>query len=172
MYSIDVTYKNFKGQDVTATRYFNFTVQELLDKELLAEESFSKKLTRIGESNNNVEIYKIFTELLMDSVGIPSDDGSIFHKSDQLRNDFRNSKEFEEILLRFFKDPSEAATFANELIPEETRKRLAESIGEEEKPAYILEGREPNEKELLSMPPEELKRVYLKKLQGGKSDNE
>lgn len=170
-----IKYDDFEGREVNEDFYFNLTKLEALefDMEMGGLEEAVKKLTK---TQDGVTAYKIFKQILLMSVGVKSEDGRRFIKNQHIRDEFEQSPALGELVLDFISNPGKAGKFIEGLLPakavEEGRKLLAqqeegveianpiddetETPVEDNRPAWLREGRDPTKDELNSMPKEEL----------------
>lgn len=120
-----ITYKNFKGQQVTRELYFNYTKPEFVDLQLSEDGGFDDVLRRISVSEDPNEIIRIFKKTLLTSYGELSPDGETFMKSPEIMSKFEHSAAFEHLYLSFLQDADEASDFYNQLIPTFTDEEIA-----------------------------------------------
>lgn len=109
-----VTYTDFNGVEQTEDCYFHITKQEAIK---LANEGMADKLNEIVESGDAKLIIETFENLMLDAYGKKTEDGRGFIKNDQIREEFKNSIAFDEVLMSLVTDDVAAADFANKLIP-------------------------------------------------------
>lgn len=127
-----IAYVDFNGNERSDDFYFNLTIDELLELELSPTESVQNYLERIIKSNDGVEIYKVFRNIVLKAYGKKSDDGLRFVKSEEARNEFSQTNAFSELLFGFMKDAGSAADFINALIPQDKIKELTATLDNSE----------------------------------------
>lgn len=122
-----IKYYDYNDVEVTEDFYFNFDKLEMLEMEISHEGGVQAHMEKLIESEQSVEIYNIFKELILKSVGRKSEDGRRFLKNDEIRTDFEMSPALPELIYSFFKNGTEAADFVKGLLP---ARALAEAEAE------------------------------------------
>ena len=125
-----ITYTDYDGNERTETHYFNLSKAELLDMEMFTAGGFSNMLERVIEEKDQVEIVKIFKELVLKSYGIKSDDGKRFMKSDEITRAFTETEAFTELYMELATDSEAAAAFANGIMPKDIQQQVKEKFPE------------------------------------------
>ena len=118
MYEMSITYKDYNEVERTETFRFNFNKTEIATLEYGSKESLTKKLQRIIDSKDNVEIMETFKKLIQDSYGVKSEDGKRFIKSKELTEAFTQTEAYVEIFMKLANDSEAAALFVNGIIPQ------------------------------------------------------
>lgn len=113
-----VTYKDYDGNERTETFFFHLTQADIVLMEHSVEGGFDKRLKRIVDSQDNVEIAKTFKKLILDSYGEKSPDGRRFIKNEKLREEFSQTEAFSIIFMSFLENPSVGAEFIKGIMPE------------------------------------------------------
>lgn len=113
-----VTYKDYDGNERTETFFFHLTKADIVLMEHSVEGGFDKRLKRIVDSQDNVEIAKTFKKLILDSYGEKSPDGRRFIKNEKLREEFSQTEAFSIIFMSFLENPSVGAEFIKGIMPE------------------------------------------------------
>lgn len=130
MYIKKIPYKNFKGEPRNAEVAFNLTEREIfkLLPQLQAVFSWREVNTNSAErelvTEEVIEFYNHFEEILLSAWGEPSADGEHFRKAG--RYDFEESALFNAAMLLFVTDPEETGRLLDGLMPsdmQETVKR-------------------------------------------------
>lgn len=119
-----ITFTDFNGNERVDDFYFNLTIDELVDLELSPTESVKNHLNRIINSDDSIEIYKVFKKIVLAAYGKKSDDGLRFIKNEELKEEFSQTNAFSELLFEFIKNSESAAEFINALIPKDKIKEL------------------------------------------------
>lgn len=132
----DITYTDYNGITRTESFYFNLSAAEIAEVQAVGINgmSFSEHLERVGNSQDSKEIYSTFTDILRMSYGVKSDDGRRFIKSPELFEEFRQSEAFSELIVEFFSNPTAAADFANQLIPQAAIDKLTKAQNQPAQP--------------------------------------
>lgn len=107
----NVTFKDFNGQEVKDTVYFNLTAAELL------ELNIREDLEQVGKSGNANHIMDTFNRILKKAYGVRTPGGARFIKTEEAWDEFKSGEAFSQIFLQLVTDADYAATFIRELIP-------------------------------------------------------
>lgn len=126
----EITYIDYNGNERTEEYYFNLSKAELLDMELFTEGGYVNMLERVIKENNQVEIIKLFKELVMKSYGKKSDDGRRFVKSQEILDEFMQTEGFSEFYMELATDAEAAAEFANGIMPASIRAEVEKAAPE------------------------------------------
>lgn len=114
-----ITFEDFNGNQITEDFYFNLTVDEILSMEYSEKGGLSEHVKSIIASNDNAQIYLKFKDIILAAYGEKSEDGLRFVKNDKIKEEFSQTNAFSELLFNFMKNPDEAATFVNALVPQD-----------------------------------------------------
>ena len=95
MYKIELTYKDFIGNEVTETLRFNISEDEMLDLVRDDERFETGYLAFVLEQKDYPKMMDIVRKLIVLSYGELSDDGKYFRKSDEKALDFLQSAAYE-----------------------------------------------------------------------------
>ena len=125
-----ITYTDYDGNERTETHYFNLSKAEMLDMELFTAGGYSNMLQRVIEEQDQIEIVKIFKELVLKSYGIKSDDGKRFMKSEEITKAFTETEAFTELYMELATDSDAAAAFANGIMPKDVQNDLKDKLPE------------------------------------------
>jgi hypothetical protein len=178
MFKKTITYEDFNGETQTKDFYFHMSKAELLD--LAADgDAMTERLKRIIADNNGKAILREFRVLIMTSCGIRSEDGNRFLKTPEAQSELLDSPAFDALLMELCTKADASADFVRQLIPEKMQKEMQEqlakapknvetvdpfkdtmSLHEDPRPTWLKEGRNPTEKELMDMGPEELRMAF------------
>lgn len=124
-----ITYENFAEEQVTETFLFNMSKGELTILQLAAidqrTESLQDKLEKIGKSLQGQELADVLDELIMKTIGEKTTDGKGFVKNDQIRDNFKISGAWSELVHELCSDAEAMAEFVNGLMPKNLRNEVA-----------------------------------------------
>lgn len=113
-----IKYIDFNGVEREEDFYFNLTKAELTEMEFSYEGGLVKKIHEIVAADDNETVIKIFKHLILLAVGVKSDDGRRFVKSEEIKLDFSQTPAYSELFMELATDPDAAAAFVNAVIPE------------------------------------------------------
>ena len=111
-----IKYVDFNGNENEEAVYFNMTKAELTMLELDEKEGLSNYIKGAVESGDNKALVEVFNKLLIESYGVKSEDGKRFVKSEQLKEEFRQSAAFSEIFMTLATNADEAEAFIKGLV--------------------------------------------------------
>lgn len=113
-----ITYKDFNGVEQSEKFYFNLTEAEVAEIELSTDGGFAEKIERIVAAEDQKEIWSVFKELILMSVGEKSPDGKHFIKSPEIRARFEQSAAYSALIMEMLTgDASVSQEFFNGIIP-------------------------------------------------------
>lgn len=120
-----VDWTDYAGRKQSKDWYFHLSRAELTEKAILlmgdgdTAEDIQAKLQAVIDTKDNKFIIKTFKELLVESVGLKSADGSQFIKNDENRSLFQYSGAMDEVVLWMFMNPFEAGKFIQGMVPDD-----------------------------------------------------
>ena len=110
-------YIDYNGVERKEDHYFNFNKAEILEMEMSTEGGLAEKIQKIIDSKEQVEIIKLFKDLVLKSYGVKSDDGKRFIKSPELTKAFTETEAYSEIFMELATSADAAAAFVKGIIP-------------------------------------------------------
>lgn len=123
-----ITYEDFNGQTQTEPFYFNLSESELTEMELLSDGRLSDTLSGIIRSESLRHLVMFIKKLILDSYGVPSDDGKKFIKSTELSEDFYRTNAYDELFKEITRDKDGKAmeAFIDGVLPAAVVKKIHE----------------------------------------------
>jgi hypothetical protein len=112
-----VSYVDYNGVERTEDFYFNLSKAEVTEMELSVEGGFSKMLEDIVKSKDNMQIVKLFKEIVLKAYGEKSADGKRFVKSKEIAEAFSQTEAYSEIFMELALNEDAAAAFVNGIMP-------------------------------------------------------
>lgn len=112
-----VTYEDFNGETVTEEHHFHMSKAELVELEVSKKQGFQQYLEDIVASRDNFAIVNMFRDIVLMSYGQKSPDGRRFIKSDELRENFKQTEAFSTLFMDLATDEDNAADFINGIVP-------------------------------------------------------
>lgn len=117
MFKKTLTYDDFDGVSRTEAFYFNLSEAELMELELSHPGGYGDYIDRIIAAKDQIEIIRVFKELLLLSYGEKSDDGRHFVKTPEIAKNFESSQAYSELFMALASDDKFASEFVNGVIP-------------------------------------------------------
>ena len=112
-----ITYEDFDGLERTETFYFNLTKTELVEMNLSKQGGYAEYLKSIANAKDAPTLAKLFKDLILKSVGVKSEDGRHFYKSDKIREDFECSAVYDIIYTELLSSEDNAVNFFIGVLP-------------------------------------------------------
>lgn len=122
-----ITYTGFDGEEYTEDFYFNISKSELVEMHLSVEGGLDTMLKNILNAKDVPELSKFFKRIITMSYGRKSADGKRFEKSEQISNEFTQTKAYDNLFMELLLDAKKAADFVNSIMPIELVKEITES---------------------------------------------
>ena len=116
-----IKYEDFNGLVREEDYYFNFTKSELTEMEYGTAGGVADKLVRIVAAVDTPKILQMFKDLVISAYGVKSDDGRSFIKNDSIRDAFKCSAAYDELMTSLVSDPDEIIAFINGVLPKDMR---------------------------------------------------
>lgn len=112
MYTVERTYTNFNGDEVTGVFRFNLTEAELTKLYAVTEGGLEDYVKKITEENDRAKLIEIFEKLLDMSYGEKTADGD-FMKSPEILAKFKAKAVYSDLYMEWLTDATKAAEFVN-----------------------------------------------------------
>lgn len=112
-----ITYTTYDGDEVTEDFYFHLNKAELTKMQFDVNGAYSNYIERIQNERNLKELGEQYANLILNSYGKKSDDGRIFRKSEELRDEFKCSEAYSVLFMELLSDADKAAKFARGILP-------------------------------------------------------
>lgn len=122
MFAKTITYTDYNDVERTETFYFNLSKAELAEMELTFEGGLGAYLTKITQTKDQVQIFKMFKELILKAYGEKSPDGKRFIKSAELSTAFSQTEPYSIMFMELGSDSDAAAAFVNGIVPKDLPK--------------------------------------------------
>lgn len=112
-----ITYTTYDGEEITEDFYFHLNKAELTKMQFDVNGAYSQYIERIQNERNLKELGEQYANLILNSYGKKSDDGRIFRKSDEIRDEFKCSEAYSVLFMELLSDADKAAKFARGILP-------------------------------------------------------
>lgn len=113
----EFTYTDFDGNQRTETGYFNMTKAEIAAMQVKMDGKFIDYLQDLVRGNHIEKLFHIFSDLVLDSYGEKSEDGRRFVKNAQIREDFKSSMMYSEMIVDLISAPEKMSAFTRSILP-------------------------------------------------------
>lgn len=114
-----VTYEDYNGKTRTEEHLFDLSEAEVIDMEMESETSLSDQLKKLVKEEDQRGIYRFFKDLVRKSYGVKSADGRRFEKSQQLADEFVQTRAYVKIFTSLALNADEASAFVKGVLPVE-----------------------------------------------------
>lgn len=112
-----IKYRDYNDVEREEDYYFNISRAELVLMENSRPGGMRNYYERISKARDDVAIMECFKDLLHMAIGVKSDDGKRFIKSEEIARDFEQSEAYSELLMELFSDPEVALDFMAKVMP-------------------------------------------------------
>ena len=114
-----IKFVDYNGEEREENFYFNLSKAEIMEMQLEVSGGLTAVIERITQEKNVPELIKMFKDLILRSVGIKSDDGRRFIKSEKIREEFSQTEAYSNLFMELAQDADAAADFINGIVPAE-----------------------------------------------------
>lgn len=114
MYSVDITFKDFLGNERTNTYCFHLSESELLELEYRTNGELKRTLDNLSKGTYDTEsLVGFFTMFIKAAYGEVSADGLTFDKTEDVWNKFYRSNAYNEFFMKICTDDNAAIDLIN-----------------------------------------------------------
>lgn len=117
-------YTDYDGNEREKEYWFNLSKAELVEMNFETEGGLQDRIQKIIDEEDTKKIIDMFKEIISKSVGIKSEDGNMFVKNEQIRNEFMQSEPYSDLFLELIQDSAKAADFINGIIPASLKQQI------------------------------------------------
>ena len=112
-----ISYTDYDGNQRTEDFYFNLSKAEITEMELSMEGGMRAYIQRIIAAKSQLELVKLFKDVVLKSYGKKSADGRLFMKNDAIRAEFEAHPAYSMIYMDLVTDEAKASSFVNGIMP-------------------------------------------------------
>lgn len=127
MFTREFDYVDYRGNPKKATYTFSLEKDEVLRMELGNYGGLQHTMKTMMAKKRPDKVLDLLQEIVLSSVGEISPDGSSFYKSEQIRDDFRQTKVCHDMLYEMMSDENALMNFIMQAIPAEVAAAMADS---------------------------------------------
>lgn len=113
----NIEFEDYNGQKIKEDFYFNLNKAELTEMQFRVNGAYSNFIERIMNERDVKKLGEEFKNLILNSYGVKSDDGRLFRKSQQLRDDFEQSAAYSVLFMELISDADKASKFVRGILP-------------------------------------------------------
>ena len=136
-----MTTVDFGGTERTEDYYFNLTRAEIMEMELNTEGGFVQMINRITAAQSQLELAKLFKQILCKSYGVLSPDGRKFVKNEAVLADFMATQAYSDLYYKLASNAEEAAACFEAILPEDMKEEAKKADKQNPQPGLmVLEG--------------------------------
>ena len=112
-----ITYIDYDGTERTEDFYFNLSEAEVTEMQLSVEGGMRGYIEKIVAAKSQLELVKLFKDVVLTSYGKKSTDGRLFMKNDTIRAEFEAHPAYSMIYMDLVTDEAKASAFVNGIMP-------------------------------------------------------
>lgn len=116
-----ITFTTYDDETITEDFYFHLNKAELAQMQFKANGAYSKFIERITNERDLEKLSEEFRNIILNSYGKKSDDGRVFRKSQQDRDDFEHSEAYATLYMELISDADKASKFMQGILPKDLR---------------------------------------------------
>lgn len=114
-----IKYNDYNGVEREEDFYFDLSEAEVLEMEAEQVGGMSNLIEKIVQAKDIPSLIKMFKALILKAYGEKSADGRRFIKSEQLSNEFSQTRAYSKLFMELATDDKAAAAFVNAIVPQE-----------------------------------------------------
>lgn len=112
-----ISYEDFDGNTRTQDYWFHLSEREIAKLELETPGGFQKKVNDILNAKSQIELIRLFEDLIKMSYGVKSADGVHFIKNDEVWEEFASTNAYNNLYMELVTNTDKAVEFFNGIIP-------------------------------------------------------
>lgn len=171
-----IAFKDLDGNDVQDDFYFNLNKAEIAKLELSHSGGLSGFLQQIIRANKGDQIIEAFEDIIKMSVGRRSEDNRQFEKSEAITNAFMQTDAYTVLFMELLTDAEKSAAFVRGMMPADLAAEISDDAvaaltgeqkvetlslpGDDDRPAWIKENRDPTPQERMAMSPAQMNEAW------------
>lgn len=117
-----ISYEDFDGNTRTQDYWFHLSEREIAKLELETPGGFKKKVDDILNAKSQIELIRLFENLIKMSYGVKSADGVHFIKNDEVWEEFASTNAYNNLYMELVTNTDKAVEFFNGIIPKPKEK--------------------------------------------------
>lgn len=114
-----ITFTTYNDEEITEDFYFNLNKAELIKMQFDVNGAYSQFIERISNERDVKRLGEEFQKIILNSYGKKSDDGRVFRKSQELRDEFEQSEAYSVLYVELLSDVNKASKFVRGILPKD-----------------------------------------------------
>jgi len=114
-----ITYTNYNDEEITEDFYFHLNKAELAKMQFDVNGAYSQFIERITNQRDYKLLGEEFRKLILRSYGVKSDDGRLFRKSQEMRDEFEQTEAYSVLFMELITDEDKASKFVKGILPKD-----------------------------------------------------
>ena len=114
-----ITFNTYDGETLTEDFYFNLNKAELIQMQFDVNGAYGAFIERISNERDLKRLGEEFRKIILTSYGKKSDDGRLFRKSQEMRDDFEQSEAYASLYMELLTDSDKAVKFVRGILPKD-----------------------------------------------------
>jgi hypothetical protein len=114
-----ITFDTYDGETLTEDFYFNLNKAELIQMQFDVNGAYGAFIERISNERDLKRLGEEFRKIILMSYGKKSDDGRLFRKSQEMRDDFEQSEAYASLYMELLTDSDKAVKFVRGILPKD-----------------------------------------------------
>ena len=112
-----IEYTTYDGDQVKEDFYFHLNKAELAKMQFDVNGAYSQFIERLANERDLKELGNQYANIILNSYGKKSDDGRIFRKNAEIREEFECSEAYSVLFMELLSDSEKAAKFVKGILP-------------------------------------------------------
>lgn len=118
MFKDTITYTDYNGTERTKDLYFNISRAEIIELEMTTPGGLERRMTKIYNEKNTVEIMKFLKFLIVKSYGEKDPTGDRFVKNHEIVDSFLQTEAYSEFMMKLMSDTEFMVEFMLGIMPD------------------------------------------------------
>ena len=114
-----ITFTDYNGKEQTENYFFNLNEAELTELELSEDGGLVKTIETVIAAEDGKEIIRIFKSLILSSVGVKSNDGRRFIKTEKIKEEFEQTPAYSKLFMELATEADKATAFVKGILPQQ-----------------------------------------------------
>lgn len=127
MFTKEFTFTDYRGQEKKASYTFSLEKDELLVLELGNYGGLRYSMKKWMNQKRPDKVLDLLQKVVLSAVGEISPDGSSFYKTEQIREEFKQTKVFHDLMFQMMNEENAFQDFMMQAIPAEMAANISEA---------------------------------------------